>query len=63
MAAAAAVAVVGNGADESQEVGPTLAEELERVQYELRQQVLNKSRRTDDTGLYNLDVSSIVTYD
>lgn len=48
----------GAGADE-----PTLAEELERVQFELRQQVLNKQRRTDDSGLFNLDVSSIVTYD
>ena len=25
--------------------------------------MLNKSRRTDDSGLFNLDVSSIVTYD
>ena len=47
----------------SQEAAPTLAEELERVQYELRQQVLSKSRRTDDSGLFNLDVSSLVTYD
>jgi len=43
--------------------GKTLAEELERVQYELRQQVLQRAKRTDDNGLFNLDVSSLVTFD
>ena len=33
------------------------------MQHELRIQVLNKNRRTDDNGLFNLDVSTITTFD
>lgn len=41
----------------------TLAEDLETISHELRMQALARHRQVDENGLFNLDISSIVSFD